>query len=321
VRYFVEPWNPSFGSPNHLDGSGSGSGPAPQSTAELKLDVELAVKSWRPLPARPDVGTPPVVLLVDGVRRIDAYLWAQDSEGNSHPAVAASYAAGVVRCDLRRKVAEVIHYQVRRGLFTPAPDATAIGVPPGVYLPRPTNGTQHEDLAKAVQTAMLALELVVSEEVRESTVDDDDLLVTDGPLRGRHRLARAIGYTKTLGAEYLAPQQARVVTACRPGERSPVFTTGPQWPHYSWYLRLPGPASHPWAGMVLVQGSPELTAEQATALADRSAATLPRFASTAYKDPRAPQNLVPIAGLERRLRGLLGDPKLLHRTLAKASVQ
>ena len=48
---------------------------------------------------------------------------------------------------------------------------------------------------------------------------------------------------------------------------------------------------------------------------------LPRFASRAYKDPRAPQNLMPVAGLEKRLRGLLGDPKLLHRTLVKAAVR
>jgi hypothetical protein len=316
MRYFVEPWNPSYGSPSQLDGSD----PATRSSAELKLDVELPTDSWRPLPPGPDIEAPPVVLLVDGVRRIDAYLWAQDGEGTSFPAVAASYAAGVVRCDLRRRVAEVVHYRVERGLFTAAPDAAPLGAPPGVYVPRHTKGAQHEDLAKAVQTAMLALELVVSEEVRGSTVDDDDLLVTDGPLRGRHRLARAVGYTKSLGTEYLAPAQARVVTGCRPGERSPVFTTGPQWPHYSWYLRLPGPASHPWAGMVLVQGSPELTAAQATALADRSTVTLPRFASMAYKDPRAPQNLIPIGGLERRLRNLLGDPRVLHRTLTKAAV-
>jgi len=310
VRYSVEPWSPAFGSPNQLDESDGY-----RTTAELKLDVELPVASWRPLPPNATVDRPPVVLLVDGVRRIDAYLWAQDGEGNSHPAVAASYAAGVVRCDLRRKVAEVVHHQIRRALFTAAPGAT----PLGEYAVQPGSGTRHEDVAKSVQGAMLALELVVSEEVRRSTVDDDDLLVTDGPLRGRHRLARALGYTKTLGTEYLAPDQARVVTGCRPGERSPIFFTGPQWPHYSWYLRLPGHASHPWAGMVLVQGSPDLTPQQATALADRSTATLPRFASTAYKDPRAPQNLVPIAGLERRLRSLLGDSRLLHRTLTKAS--
>ena len=312
MKFSVEPWSPSFGSPNQMDGSD----PSSRSTAELKLDVELPVDDWRPLPARDDLDPPPVVLLVDGVRRIDAYLWIEDDDGESHPAVAASYAAGVVRCDLRRRVAEVVHHKIERGLFTAAPGAEAIGE----YAPHHTKGGRHEDLAKAVQPAMLALELVVSEDVRRSTVDDDDLLVTDGPLRGRHRLARTVGFIKSLETDYLAQAQARVVTGCRPGERSPVFLTGPQWPHYSWYVRLPGHGRHPWAGMVRVQGSPDLTPQQATALADRSTVTLPRFASTAYKDPRAPQNLVPVAGLERKLRNLLGDPRLLHRTLTKASV-
>ena len=316
MRYAVERWNPSYGSPSQLDGNTTS-----QSTAELALDVELAADDWHPVRAGGDAAPPSVVLLVDGVRRIDAYLWGEAEDGTSQPVVAASYAAGVVRCDLRRKVAEVVHHRVERGLFTAIPDATPLGEPPAVYRPKPAKGTQHEELATSVQGAMLTLELVVSEEARKSTMDDDDLLVTDGPLRGRHRLARALGYTKSLDTRYLAPAQARVVTACRPGERSPVFRTGPQWPHYSWYLRLPGDTSHPWAGIVRVQGSPDLTPEQAVALADRSAVTLPRFASHSYKDPRAPQNLIPIAGLERRLRNLLGDPRLLHRSLTRASVR
>jgi hypothetical protein len=310
----VEPWNPAFGSPVDVDGSG----PAADSSAELELDVEVPAADWRPLPPRPGTAAASTVLLVDGVRRVDAHLWVESDEGDLYPAVAVSYAAGVVRCDLGRGSAEVTHWQLRRGLFTPATGAAPLGAPPSGYLPEPAKGTQHDELVRAAQHAMLALEAVVSEEARLSTVDDD-LLVTDGPLRGRHRLPRTLGYVKTHRTNYLPPAQARVVTACRPGERSPVFQVGPRWPHYSWYLRLPGPAGSPWSGVVRLQGSPELTPEQAVALADRSAVTLPRFASRAYKDPRAPQNLIPVAGLERRLRALLGDPKVLHRNLLKVA--
>ena len=42
---------------------------------------------------------------------------------------------------------------------------------------------------------------------------------------------------------------------------------------------------------------------------------LPRFASEPHKEPRAPQNLYPIAGLEHHLRHRLGDPHLLERAL------
>ena len=37
--------------------------------------------------------------------------------------------------------------------------------------------------------------------------------------------------------------------------------------------------------------------------------------SVPYKDPRAPQNLVPIGGLERELRHRLGDQHVLYRAL------
>jgi hypothetical protein len=50
-----------------------------------------------------------------------------------------------------------------------------------------------------------------------------------------------------------------------------------------------------------------------------SAATLPAYASTPHKDPRAPQNLFPIAGLERELRRRLGDAALVHRALRLAA--
>jgi hypothetical protein len=60
-------------------------------------------------------------------------------------------------------------------------------------------------------------------------------------------------------------------------------------------------------------------AERAIELAALSQVTLVRFASTEYKDARAPQNLYPIAGLERALRRRLGEPALLYRALRRAA--
>ena len=56
-----------------------------------------------------------------------------------------------------------------------------------------------------------------------------------------------------------------------------------------------------------------------TRLADLTARLLPPLASTPHKDPRAPQNLVPIGGLERELRHRLGDQQLLYRALRAAA--
>ena len=57
----------------------------------------------------------------------------------------------------------------------------------------------------------------------------------------------------------------------------------------------------------------------ASRLGDLTARLLPPLASVPYKDPRAPQNLVPIGGLERELRHRLGDQHVLYRALRAAA--
>jgi hypothetical protein len=95
---------------------------------------------------------------------------------------------------------------------------------------------------------------------------------------------------------------------------------GTSWDRHSWYLRLPGPAGSPWAGVVRVECAADLPVAEVTRLAALSQRCLGRFASAPYKDSRAPQNLYPIAGLERELRRRLGDSRLLYRALREAAV-
>jgi hypothetical protein len=72
------------------------------------------------------------------------------------------------------------------------------------------------------------------------------------------------------------------------------------------------------AGVVRIECAAGEPAD-AVALADRSVDALGRLASVPHKDPRAPQNLTPIAGLERLLRHRLGDPRLVRRALQRAA--
>ena len=65
--------------------------------------------------------------------------------------------------------------------------------------------------------------------------------------------------------------------------------------------------------------SAELAVASAATLAGRTQVTLARYASAGYKDSRAPQNLYPIAGLERALRRRLGDAGVLYRALRAAA--
>jgi hypothetical protein len=303
---FWDSWDPGYGATVDADG------PSTESTAAVEPDVETPAKDWAPLTrsAQP----PQVVLFIDGVLRNDARGWLVDADGTAHPTLAASYAAGAVRCDLGGGVADVVSARSARSLLTSAPEAPTVGVEPARYHGERVEGAEHKHLDRGLRARLTALEAAVSDDAREHGADDD-LLVADGRLRGRRSLPRAIGYIKTHSRSYLSPELTKVVTGLRAGQRTPVFRLSNL---YSWYLRLPAPGGSPWAGVVRLECSGELTPEEAIALADRSAVTLPRFASSPYKDPRAPQNLTPIAGLERRLRTLLGDPKLLHRTLATA---
>ena len=314
ARVWVDAWDPAYGAAFDAP---SDAAVAP-SSAEVEADVELPAAAWRPVTAPEGVRAPDVVLLVDGVRRNDASVWTTEPDGSSYPGLAASYAAGVVRCDLRRGAAEVAAARVDRGLFTASPSAPDLVAGPIRYPVRRGDGSgELSTLPAAVQRLLTALEVAVSNAARH----DGDLLVVDGPLRSRRQLPRTLGYVKTQQRQYLDARLWSVVTSLRPGQRSPVFRLGTVWRGYSWYLRLPGWTGAPMSGLVRVECSDELDPSEAIELAHLSLVTLPRFASTPYKDPRAPQNLVPIAGLERRLRNLLGDARLLHRRLSTAAAR
>lgn len=315
MRFWVDAWDPSYASA----GGDDESGPGRESSAELQTDVETPAAAWAPVPAPPDVRAPDTVLLVDGVRRRDAVVWTAETDGGSHPGLAVSYAAGVVRCDLRHgQAALAAAPAVRRGLFTASPSATGIDCGQVRYEVHRSAAGDLTQLSAAVQGPLSTLEVEVAAAARAAD-DPGDLLVVDGPLRDGRHLARTVGFVKSHRRQYLSPELTAVVTGLPPGHRSPVFVLGTSWTRYTWYLRLPGGSGAPWSGLVRVECAAELPVTGAVTLADLSAVTLPRFAATAYKDTRAPQNLVPIAGLEHRLRSLLGDARLLHRALSRAA--
>lgn len=312
MKFHVDAWDPSYGVAFE-----AADGPQAQSSAQIQADVELPATAWRAIEAPAGLRPPGTVLVVDGVQRIDARVWATDDDGVTHPGVAASYAAGVVRCDLDRGAAAIATTRIERGLFTPFELAPPLVAGAIRYPARRVARGEPKDLALGVQRHMRALEVGVSGEER----DDGDLLIVDGPLQERAHLPRALGYIKTHRVEYLPADLTAVVTALRGGQRSPVFLLGTSWHRFAWYLRLPGPEGSPWAGIVRAECSADLLPADAVALAHLSAVTLLRFASSAYKDPRAPQNLIPIAGLERKLRAMLGDARLLHRALISAAAR
>ncbi|WP_173055179.1 hypothetical protein [Phytohabitans houttuyneae] len=313
TRLYMDTWAASYGA--SFEGA---DGPTAPSTAEVETHHEVEPESWHPIVAPDGVRAPDVVLLVDGVQRVDGTLSTEEDDGASFPGLAASFAAGVVRCDLAQGAAELAGARVARALFTASPSVEDVIAGQVRYAVHKVEGSgELRKLQASVQAPLTALEVEISGAART----DGDLLVVDGPLRGRRHLPRTIGYIKTQQSQYLPPGLTPVVTSLTTGQRSPIFKQGTAWGCWSWYLRLPGGNGAPWSGMVRVECAPDLPVEYAVELANLSLVTLPRFASTPYKDPRAPQNLIPIAGLERRLRGLLGDARLLHRALTLATAR
>ena len=306
MRFSVETWAPELGAP-------LGGEVVAGSDADVDPSVEVRADAWAPTaPARPPAGR---VMFVDGVQRVDARVWVEDGEGASRQGVCASVAAGVVRCDGR---ATVVAAEVRRAVLCLGDGVEPIATPHGVYRAHPVRGVVGGDpLGQALGRVRGDLEGRVAVEAGR----DRDLLVVDGPLGDRRHIDGAVGYVKSHHVAYLQPAQQRVVGRLAPGQRTPLFRIGSERFRWSWYVRLPGPATHSWWGVVRCEAAGELALADAVARADTVAATLPRFASQPYNDPRAPQNLHPIAGLERDLKRRLGDPLLLERALRRAAAE
>ena len=104
-----------------------------------------------------------------------------------------------------------------------------------------------------------------------------------------------------------------------PGERTPMFGLGrPDGPveRYSWYARLV-PWMAPWhdhAGVVRCEMPSGPGLADAIEVAGRVSSLLPRYAGRP-SDPRAPQNLAPVGGLEGWLRHRLGHGGIIRRAL------
>lgn len=332
MRFHVDSWDPTYGSSVE-----NAETTVADSTAKVALDIEHAPADWKPIsPSHaPDPGA---ILFVDGVRRVEARIWIEqpppaeptstiNGAQEALMALCASYAAGTVCCCPGRG-AHLLTTESRRGLFTTAANATDVPTTAGTYQVNITPDDQEENLpallSAALQRKLGELEILVAANARTALTDHgvakgSDLLVVDGPLRGRTHLPQALGFIKSHRAAYLPPDLHAMVGTLAAGERTPVFLMGTSWDRHAWYLRLPCAPGAPWAGVVRLECAADIPTAKAIALANLSQLVLPRYASCEYKDPRAPQNLVPVAGLERELRRRLGDPLLLSRALRVAA--
>ncbi len=303
MRLRVEAWEPDYGVHE---------GPE-EATA-------VPAEPAEPGPWAPRAGAQPHPgpwIFVDGVERVDAFVWVEDR----FPGVLFSYAVGaVVRGEEGIRLAEPA--LVQRVFVSPA--AFPLELPGGpAYRPLEVPAASREELLAAARELRRKAEWALGQRLAE--VHPDALLFHDGPLFFPKETAFGpprLGYVKSFFRRYLDGERAGILAELGPGERTPVFrvpAAARRTPRdfFSWYQRLPLEPSPPYAqsaGLVRVEtDAGEL--EEARTLAAHALFVLTRLASSPYRDPRAPANLLPVGGLERELRRRLGSRDLLRRRL------
>ncbi|MDQ3915440.1 MAG: hypothetical protein M3323_08960 [Actinomycetota bacterium] len=313
MRIAVEAWSPEYSAGVDLG--------APED-----VSVEATKTDWEPWRAVARKSLPPdveTVAFVDGTRRIEARVFVVDDGHVPRGGVAGSVGVGAVVCSAAGgdagACARISHASVSRHLAVGGGRAPALSAGAGLeYAPMPVPDEGLELLVDAVHNHMRRAEA----DVAMAHAEQGHLVFADGPLAvmdpGKRRV---VGYIKSHAKRYLPPAEEAVLETLGCGERTPVFSFGDRRPRYSWYVRLceRDRRGHGWQGLVRCEVPAALWIDEAVALADASTALLPRFASKPHWDPRAPQNLVPIAGLEKRLRHLLGERDLVYRMIRSAA--
>lgn len=316
------PWAPEYG-----PGLQATVDEAADDTSSVSVDTTIEGE-WRAIMPSPGAGRPPVVQIVDGVRRAEAHAMDDGDGPDRAPlfGLFGSLAVGAVRCEAggARVMSDVVrverHYlqaggePVDRELTAGAARLTfRASVPPGA--------TAVKDLLADLQERMLAAEARLAEQIVEQAEDEDVLTIVDGPLRLRSPGAAVVGYVKRVENWYVDADAVALLSSLRVGERTSLFRLSAgqlRRDRYSWYLRVAdlGGLFHPLASLVRLEASGALPVAEAVRLADRTALAIPRLASSPVRDPRAPQNLTPVGALEATLTRRLGDRQWVRRRLS-----
>ena len=255
---------------------------------------------------------------VDGVRRVEVRLLA-DQDGRRAPGLFGSYAVGSVCCDGR---ASFDRHRAGRavvlgGGLQPERVEIAVGESSFAFDPVSEQGSDPDRPLWRLQQVMRKAEADLAAFLAG---EGGRIVLVDGPLGLRDPTAcPVVGVVKRHARQYLGSEQEGLVGSLRPGERTPLFGLGlPGQPveRYAWYTRLVAWRA-PWhdrAGVVRCEVPAGLGLDRSVEVAGTVTGLLPSFAGRA-SDPRTPQNLIPVAGLEAWLRHRMGHPGIVRRAL------
>lgn len=256
--------------------------------------------------------------LVDGVRRVELRLLAEDG-GNRAPGLFGSYAVGAVGC---RRTATFAEHQVSRavvlgGGLMPTALTLPVGTSTLSFEPATDPGADPNRPLWRLQQLMRQAEAALAARLAQA---EGEWVLVDGPLTFSDATrAPVVGAVKRFARHYLGPQQESLLGRLGVGQRTPLFALGEPGDalhRFAWYLRLSPLRAH-WhdlAGIIRCEVRIGVGREAAIELADRVSGLLPEYAGRPT-DPRAPQNLGAVGGLESWLRHRMGAHEMVHRAL------
>lgn len=321
----IDPWDPEYGGSIEIEED--------QNIDPDKIDATVEQEDWAPIQPSPPPALPRLAF-IDGVRRIDIRLFAENERGQSAPAIAGSWAAGVAWGGVQEGIA---HPPPGRELIVGGDlDYHNLEVDIGrCSLEFQLTSVPETGFTSPIQRLQNYMREGESQLARQVFEDGQaDIILTDGPLT-RFTMSRldkshddeldlgllfrsVVGVIKRQQRSYLNPDQAQILGKLQEGQRTPLFLLkGPVFQRYSWYTRIANlrPSEGVMTGIIRLEVTTDIGATAACNLADITTSVLPRFATKRGQDPRAPQNLYPVRQLEKTLRRHLGDSGLVRRAL------
>lgn len=300
TKLLLDPWSPDYEAPIQTGG--------PEGAATGEIDPSVETADWKAV--RPAATVPPRrICFVDGVRSVEARVLAQEDDGKLIHGLFSSAGAGCVVSEGgtaaydRIKISRYLILGAGRQKTESIAAGTQIVEFKGVASP----GDTQDDLMNNLQNLMRTDEVALA----EGFLGAGTYVFADGPLNFFSAATDPlVGVIKRIYLPYLDAPHFALVSQLQRGERTPLFSIRDgKYDRYSWFQRLAMPRAmeHGLAGIVRLEVRAALGFEQASEIANFAALRLPEFASTAVRDPRAPQNLVPVGALEEQLRHRLGD--------------
>ena len=303
----VDPWDVDYGSETPLEPLDD------KPDEDIVLDVEMPPDQWRPLNPGP-VRAPERLFFVDGVRRLETRLVVNNNGQLLHGGF-GSFAVGCVEVRPGRATFgdQDLGREVILGSGQRLPQDVTLR-PNLIYAARSAKQSEPDAPLRTIQANMRRAEFRLA---RRLTDLADTLVVTDGPL-GAEGKGNAVGLIKRISQLYLPSCLLPVLTSLPAGTRTPVFAiraVSRRFNRLAWFLRLASvlPGESELHGLVRLEVAESVGAAGARFLADLTAVLLPRFAPPRARDPRSPQNLLPVGALEQQLRHALGDQRLVRR--------